>query len=344
MLIEKTIQDQGPVYKTSKKLRQYLKRQELIEETRERLLSCVLYFLLCINQSTGFVCPSQATIGGVVNRNRDTARVLLEELVKRGWLAGWEKRNYDTCVYDFGDLTPQEFAIKFRKIKRPRGFKVPKWLWGMLMGNLTEIQARMLLKYDITHESSLKRGERDKKYIENLKKLKKKQLKSKFGSPDLGITKALIQKFKLPKQQAEFLARNNVRAISLAIEDAETYVSKFQKKISNPFGFLLSRCKHHHNVLKEERLQEKKPKKGHKELIEWAKEALSKISKLKFIQSASDVDLEDCSHIFVKFMIHKNSPEKSKLSFWKKVHGQWVDKEISPQNERFQELVMDFLI
>lgn len=343
MLIEKTIRDQGPVYKTSKKLRQYLKRQELLEETQQRSLSCVLYFLFCINQSTGFVCPSQKTIGEVVNRNRDTARKLLNKLVEMGWLAGWEQRNYDTCVYDFGDLTPQELARKFRKIKRPRGFKVPKWLWGMIMGNLTEIQARMLLKYDITHESSLKRGERDKKYIENLKKLQKKQLKSKFGSPDLGIMKTLIQKFELPKQQAEFLARNNVRVISLAIEDLETYVSKFQKKINNPFGFLLSRCKCHHKILKEERIQDKTPKKGSKELIEWAKEILSKIPKLKFVQSASEVDLADCSQSFIKFMIHKTSPEKSKLFFWKKVHGQWIDKEISLKNERFQELVMEFL-
>lgn len=343
MLIEKTIRDQGPVYKTSKKLRQYLKRQALLEETQQHLLSCVLYFLSTIKIATGFVCPSQTTIGEIVNRNRDTARKLLNKLVETGWLAGWERRNYDTCVYDFGDLTPREFAIKFRKIKRPRGFKVPKWLWGMIMGNLTEIQACMLLKYDITHESSLKRGERDKKYIENLKKLQKKQLKCKFGIPDLGITKTLIQKFKLQKQQAEFLARNNVRVISLAIEDAETYVSKFKKNISNPFGFLLSRCKHHHKVLKEKRLQAKKTQKGPKELIEWAKEALSKISKLKFIHSPSDVDLADCSHTFVKFMIHKTDTEKSKLSFWKKVHGQWIDKEISPQNERFQELVMEFL-
>ena len=343
MLIEKIIRDQGPVYKTSKKLRQYLKRQALLEETQQRLLSCVLYFLFCINQSTGFVCPSQTTIGEIVNRNRDTARKLLNKLVETGWLARWERRNYDTCVYNFGDLTPQELAIKFRKIKRPRGFKVPKWLWGMVMGNLTEIQARMLLKYDITHESSLKRGERDKKYIENLKKLQKKQLKCKFGSPDIGITKALIQKFKLSKQQSEFLARNNVRVISLAIEDAETYVSKFQKKISNPFGFLLSRCKYHYKIFKEEKLQVKNTQKGPKELIEWTKEALSKISKLKFIQSSSEVDLSDSSYTFVKFMIHKNSPEKSKLSFWKKVQGQWIDKEISPQNERFQELVMEFL-
>jgi len=343
MLIEKTIRDQGPVYKNSKKLRQYLKRQELLEETQQHLLSCILYFLSAIKIATGFVCPSQTTIGEIVNRNRDTARKLLNKLVETGWLTGWKQRNYDTCVYDFGDLTPQEFATKFRKIKRPRGFKVPKWLWGMVMGNLTEIQARMLLKYDITHESSLKRGERDKKYIENLKKLQKKQLKCKFGSPDLGITKALIQKFKLSKQQSEFLARNNIRVISLAIEDAETYVSKFQKKISNPFGFLLSRCKHHHKVLKEERLQAKKPKKEPKELIEWAKETLSKISKLKFIQSSSEVDLTNYSHTFVKFMIHKNSPEKSKLSFWKKVCGQWINKELSPKNERFQELVREFL-
>lgn len=343
MLIEKTIRDQGPVYKTSKKLQQYIKRQELLEENQQHLLSCVLYFLSAIKIATGFVCPSQTTIGEIVNRNRDTARKLLNKLVEMGWIAGWEQRNYDTCVYDFGDLTPQEFAIKFRKIKRPRGFKVPKWLWGMIMGNLTEIQARILLKYDITHESSLKRGERDKKYIENLKKRQKKQLKCKFGSPDLGITKTLIQKFELPKQQTEFLARNNVRVISLAIEDVETYTSKFQKKISNPFGFLLSRCKHHQKVLKKEKLQAKKTQKGPKELIEWAKETLSKISKLKFVQSTSEVDLADCSHTFVNFMIHKNSPEKSKLSFWKKVHGQWVDKAISPQNERFQELVMEFL-
>jgi len=38
MLIEKTITDQGPVYKTSKKLRQYLGRQELRKNSREYLL------------------------------------------------------------------------------------------------------------------------------------------------------------------------------------------------------------------------------------------------------------------------------------------------------------------
>ncbi len=343
MLIEKTIRDQAPVYKTSKKLRQYLKRQELLEETQQHLLSCILYFLSAIKIATGFVCPSQTTIGKIVNRNRDTARKLLNKLVETGWLAGWKQRNYDTCVYDFGDLTPQEFAIKFRKIKRPRGFKVPKWLWGMIVGNLTEIQARMLLKYDITHESSLKRGERDKKYIENLKKIQKKRLKSKFGSPDLSVMKTLIQKFKLPKQQAEFLSRNKVRVISLAIEDAESYVSKFHKKISNPFGFLINRCKHHHKILKEEKLQEKKTQKEPKELIEWAKEILRKISKLKFIQSRSEIDLTDYSHTFVKFLIHRTDPKQSKIFFWKKVDGYWVDKEISLQNERFQELVMEFL-
>ena len=343
MLIEKTITDQAPVYKSSKKFRQHIKRQELREKNHEYILSCLLFVLYSIQRATGVVYPAQTTLGETIGRNRDTTRGLLKELTDRGWITGWEFRFYETCIYNFGDLTPQELAYKFRKIKRPIGFKLPPWLWGMIVGNLPPAQAYKLLKYDITHESSLKRGDRDKKYIENRKKQQKKQLRSKFGSPDPGLVNILIQKFGLNKQKAEFLARNNVQIISLAIEDAETYISKFQRKIHNPFGFLLSRCKHYYRSLKDKKLQTKKGPTTPTELLDWVKGALKKATNLKFIQSESEVNRSSIN-TYTRFLIHPKEPEQSKIFFWKKIEGYWVDKEIPFKNPRFQELVTEFLV
>ena len=183
------------------------------------------------------------------------------------------------------------------------------------------------MKYDLTHESFLRKGIRSKKYIETGIKLRKKLLKCKFGSPDPNTTQVLMTKYNLNKQKAEFLARNEVWVISLAMEDVDTYVESFGKTVSNYFGFLLNRCKHHGSELyRNRKLQQQKQ--SPKNLESWLMVYFKTHSrKIIFIAKQSDLDLATSEpRPFVQFLKHKEDFKKSVLKVWQKVRGQWIDK------------------
>lgn len=319
----------GRCYETkhTKKQAKEKKRAEFFK-SKDWKMRVILYVIYCIHRSTEYVCPSQTTLGACIGVNRDTCRnTYLRELVKAGWLTEWEFRLYLTCIYKLPKGSRQQIAYYFRGVKRPVGFRLPPWLFGMIMGTMTASQAYALLKYDLTHESFLRKGIRSKKYIENGVKLRKKLLKCKFGSPDPHITQVLMTKYNLNKQKAEFLARNEVRVISLAMEDVDTYVENFGKTVSNYFGFLLDRCKHHGSELHRKRkLQEEKQSPENLEdwLIGYFK-AHSK--KIIFIGKESDLDLATNEpRPFMQFLKHKEDFKKSVLKVWQKVNGQWIDK------------------
>ena len=303
-------------------------------EKRERLfnsldwqLSVLIYVIYCIHLSTEHVCPAQATLGDLVGINRDTCRSRLRMLVDLGWLSEWEFRFYQTCIYKLPKGNRQQIAYLFRGVKRPKGFKVPPWLFGMIMGNMTATQGYSLLKYDITHESFLKKGVRDKKYIENGEKLRKKLLKCKFGSPDPIMANVLMKKYNLNNQKAEFLARNEVRVISIAMEDLDTYVENFGKTVVNHFGFLLNRCKYHGSELYRKRKQQEK-KQEPKPLGEWLTSYFKAHGK-RFIFISKERDLDPTTkelRPFIQFLKHKSNIKKSILKVWQKVGGAWIDK------------------
>ena len=319
----------GRCYETkhTKKQAKEKKRGEFFK-SKDWKMRVILYVIYCIHRSTEYVCPSQTTLGACIGVNRDTCRnTYLRELVKAGWLTEWEFRLYLTCIYKLPKGSRQQIAYYFRGVKRPVGFRLPPWLFGMIMGTMTASQAYALLKYDLTHESFLRKGIRSKKYIENGVKLRKKLLKCKFGSPDPHITQVLMTKYNLNKQKAEFLARNEVRVISLAMEDVDTYVENFGKTVSNYFGFLLDRCKHHGSELyRKRKLQEEK--KSPENIEDWLMGYFKAHSnKIIFIGKESDLDLSTNEpRPFIQFLKYKGDFKKSVLKVWQKVRGQWIDK------------------
>ncbi len=323
----------GRTYPTSsskKKARDAKRQKEQNTPACKRL--GLLYVQYSIWWATEDIYISQTKLGALVGVNRDTCRKHLRMLVADGWLGEWQFRLYDTCIYNLGkNLTRQQIAYKFRGIKRPKGFKVPGWLFGLIMRYLPQAQAYALLKYGITHESFLKKGNRDKKYTENRKKRERKLLKSKFGVPDPRLTKVLIDKYNLKQQQAEFLARNEERTILLAIEDLDTYISKFSKVVNNPFGFLLHRCKAHGSKAYQERRKvPEKVLKTPQDRLGWLKEYLSSIQKkVFFINSERQVNrraIAETTKPGILLKIHKQDPAKSSLKVFQKVCGTWVDK------------------
>ena len=336
MIADVSLKNQRPKYPTpgrcydtkhTKKQAKDKKRAEYLK-SKDWKMRAILYIIYCIHRSTESVYISQTTLGKCINVNRDTCRnSYLRPLVKDGWMIEWIFRFYQTCIYRLPKGNRQQIAYLFRGVKRPVGFKLPPWLFGMVMGTMTASQAYFLLKYDLTHESFLRKGIRSKKYIENGAKLQKKLLKCKFGSPDPNVTQVFMTKYNLNKQKAEFLARNEIRVISLAMEDVDTYVENFGKTVSNYFGFLLNRCKHHGSELyRKKKLQQQKE--SPKNLESWLMAYFKAHSKkIIFIAKQSDLDLATSEpRPFVQFLKHKEDFKKSVLKVWQKVRGQWIDK------------------
>ena len=334
--VEQAEKKAGRIYETKKarKKKTQAERRKRRENSLEYKLQCLLYVMYLIFMAREYICPSQTTLGATIGVNRDTCRKYLRILVNQGWLGKWVFRLYETCIYKLSSSDRKQIIYLFRNVKRPKGFPVPSWLFGMVMGCLPESEAKHLLKYSLTHESSLKRGDRDKKYIENRKKREKKLLKSKFGVPCPIQTRTLITKYDLNKSQAEFLARNKERVLSLAMEDVDTY----NTTVRNYFGLLIHRCRCHgcnkNPPKKKELKRDKTP---------WLKKLFAKNKKLEFIKSDDQIDRTKHGTTFVKLMINKSNPAESILYLWKRVNGYWVDKRIAFTNNRFEELVEPFL-
>ena len=185
--------------------------------------------------------------------------------------------------------------------------------------------------------------DRGKKYIENGKKLRKKLLKCKFGSPDPNMTHVLMTKYNLNKQKAEFLARNEVRVISLSMEDVDTYVENFGKTVSNYFGFLLNRCKHHGSELYRKRKLEQQNHEP-KNIEDWLMGYFKTHSeRMIFISKQRDLDLATREQRpFVQFLKHRENFKKSVLKVWQKVQGVWIEKVFEFDRPDFKRAVTEF--
>ena len=276
---------------TKKKARK--EKKEKLSKSLDYKLQCIFYVIYCIWYATQHVAPSQTTLGACVGVNRDTCRSYLRKLVAMGKLPKWTFRWFDTCIYNLPHGKRSEIIAMFRHVKRPRGFIIPPWLYGIIAGHTTPEQLRSLLKYAITHESFLKKGIRDNKYSQSKKKTDSKLLKSKFGSPDPRLVKLLLEKYDksdLNSQRAEFLARNNERVLSLAMEDLDSYVLKFGKKIKSHFGFLLNRCKHHGPIIFKEIVNDKaKIRKEIESDIQGLINAVNEVESIPVVKSLNEI-------------------------------------------------------
>ena len=284
----------GRTYTTKHTKRKSRKeKKEKLSKSLDYKLQCIFYVIYCIWYATQHVAPSQTTLGACVGVNRDTCRSYLRKLVAMGKLPKWTFRWFDTCIYNLPHGKRSEIIAMFRHVKRPRGFIIPPWLYGIIAGHTTPEQLRSLLKYAITHESFLKKGIRDNKYEQSKKKTDSKLLKSKFGSPDPRLVKLLLEKYDksdLNSQRAEFLARNNERVLSLAMEDLDSYVLKFGKKIKSHFGFLLNRCKHHGPVIFKEIVNDKaKVRKQIESDIQGLINAVNEVESIPVVKSLNDI-------------------------------------------------------
>ena len=337
----------------SKKKSRKAKREKQ-QNSKSYKLKVLLYVIYCIWWAKEHVCPSQTTLGNLIGVNRDTCREYLRELVNMGWLPKWTFRWFNTCIYNVlfvmptGKLeTRRQIAYRFRGVKRPKGFPVPPWLFGMLMANLPKEQGYALLKYGITHESFLKKGYKNKKYTKNQKKQDRKLWKSKFGDPNPYLTKLLIDKYFLNQQKAEFLARNEERVLILAIEDLDTYVSKFGKAIRNYFGFLLNRCKEYgRKVYQERRKRPENLLKTPRDRINWIKQYLTSVqNKVVFIASEKQINrgvVRETTKPGVLLQIHKQNLIKSKLKIFQKLRGAWIDREFTLDHPDFKKVVTKY--
>jgi hypothetical protein len=75
--------------------------------------------------------------------------------------------------------------------------------------------------------------------------------------------------------------------------------------------------------------------------LNWLKKQFAKGS-VKAIQSEDEIDRMDGSTAYAKLMIHKTAVGESRLSVWRKVAGQWVDKQILLGHPQFMQQIRVF--
>jgi hypothetical protein len=337
MLIEKRIRDQVTPLNFSKKKKEYKERRWPGHSYEHRVDQHLLYTVKLYEIAfSGNVCPSRETLARNVGVHRNT----IDKSLKK--LSIWEclefvsgKQTYETNTYFIAD------CYKNQPIARPDDYKIETKLWFALNRIIKkqdwERKQRVYehLVRDIVHHFFQKRN-----FLRTLLRKNEENQKKKGHDPPKKRKRVvfghLLKPFKLCLKDQAILSRFGERSLYLAIDDLKTYLS-WKRKVSNVAAFLISRCKYH----REQLLLKRSPQTPNK--INWLKDQFTKVSNLKFIQAEEEVDRADDANTFVKFLIHKTDPKQSKIFFWKKVEGYWVDKKISIQNDRFQELVMEFL-
>ncbi len=338
MLIEKRIRDQVAASNFSKKKKKYKERRWPGHSYEHRVDQHLLYTLKLYEIAfCGHVCPARETLAKNIGVHHNTIDKSLKKLSTWGCLTFVSgKQTYETNTYFIAD------CYKNQSVARPDDYKIESKLWFALNRIIKRLdwerkqRAYEHLVRDIVHHFYRKRD-----FLRTLLKEKEKNPKKEGHDPPKKRKRVifwhLLKPFKLCFRDQAILSRFGEGSLYLAIDDLKTYLS-WGKEVSNAAAFLMSRCKYHRDQLRFKRAPQTPANK-----IGWLKDQLKNTSNLKFVQSEEEVDRADNATTFVKFLIHKTDSKQSKIFFWKKVDGYWVDKEISLQNERFQELVMEFL-
>ncbi len=304
-----------------------------------KLIVHVGYLLQCYNFAYTLdgkpIRPSKATLAkqvGICIRTLDTALQALKEMGLLTWVSG--KKNFATNTYS---ITRAWAGIPMRM---PEDFTVPKYLWLKMQYMLKKEKFK---KFRASIYEHISRNFTDhllhrEKYLRVcLLNSSKNSLKASKDPPKRKkrrILWYLLKPFELSTRDNIILSRYGEATLKSAIEDHAYYLDQ-GNSIDNTPAFLIHRCKEHKQKL--EGLSKAIPS----DTLEWIKARL-KTSKAKYISSEGEI-LRDSSNLFTKLMICKSDVKKSVLYLWKKINGTWIDKQITIDHPRFEELVEPFL-
>ena len=213
-----------------------------------------------------------------------------------------------------------------RKLLKEKCIKLKQWIYEHILEDITHHLLRKV-KFIRSYE------EKKKKFLENGSDPPKKRRRLSCWH--------LLKPFKLSYKDRAILSSFGEASLRPAIDDLH-YFEKKGNEVTNLIAFLISRCKHHRDKLKQ-RFEAEQPCDPEKAL-EWIKSFLTSMkSKLTFISKESDLDRStNKTKPFVLFLQSLDSTEKSIFRIYQKVQGVWIDKEFNFCRPDFKIAVLDY--
>ena len=275
----------------------------------------------------GKVNPSFQTIADISKVHRNTCIKYLQNHREMGvidWDSG--KKTYETNTYHLCE------AYRELIIPRPKNVTLPGWLHYAIM-RLIFIEKGWYKQKLINHISRENVHHKLLVYLSfrtALDEMRKNAQKS-GSDPPKGKRKSncwhILKPFSFSAKDRAILAHYGEAILRSAIDDFNAFKS-WKKEVNNEVGFLISRCKHHKDRLKQ-REEFDKPCKP-QEALEWLKENLTTLKdKLVFLKSESQVNRSvaaENTRPGILLKIH-SEVERSIFRIYQKVRGVWIDKE-----------------
>ena len=310
------------------------KNRQTKAENRHRMMYTLSLFNIAYIKSE----PSRATVSRIVGCHRNTFDNHKREMQKMHFL-DWKsgKPTYETNIY----YLPEH--VSNQHIPRPKDFTIPWWLWKAiekvlkrLNWNDKQVFYLQFLK-DIVHHIPFGYGKVRTSLDENEKKSSKDPPKTRAG-PRKTIFWQLLEPFNFNFRDQAILSSYGEATLRAAISDLESYYGK----VSSPIAFLISRCKALKSKCSE---MVKELHASAEENLAWLKEYFSDEefkSKCHGIKSAEEIDRSTKSKKpYVRCMVHRTIPEKSKLIIEQKVYGHWIETIIEVTRKRFRTAVIE---
>lgn len=292
-----------------------------------RLIVHVGYLLQCYHFAFGLegkpINPSKETLAkqvGICVRTLDKALAALKAMDVIDWFSG--KKFWETNTY----IISQAYSMK--PMRRPKDFKIPKFLWLKLQYLLKKKQLKSL--WPTIYEHILKDIadhllRREKFLRTSLEEKYRKSLKTALDPPKKRKKPPncqLLKQFNLTFKDQWILGRYSEALLRAAIEDLYAY-RLWGKETRNLPAFLISRCKAHKQG------QEARQLKAEPSMIKEWLTSYFKAHKQRFvfISRESQIDLATSEpRPFIQMLWHKEDLRQSVLKVYQKIHGAWVDK------------------
>ena len=308
------------------------------EIARERhLLHSIVYtFQLLHLVFPNIVNPARRSMSDGLGMHRNTFDKYKKRLQDMGYL-DWKsgKKTWETNKYSLDTSLVQQI------IPRPESYKMPTFLRKAIYARIKEGDWAIKKKFytRLVHQKNISFSKERAFEEKNEINSSKDPPKTRAG-PRRPIFRQLLKPFNLNFRDQAILSSYGEAPLRAAINDLESYSGK----VFNTVAFLISRCKAIKSKLQD---MAKELTATPEENLNWLKEHLSSDAikkRCKFFTKPDEINRATKSKTpYIRLMIHKHSPEKSKLIIEQKVNGHWIDKVIELFREKFRTAVMTTL-
>lgn len=327
-----------------KKRKRYKARRWKGHSYGSRLIVHVGYLLQCYHFAFGLenkpINPSKETLAkqvGICVRTLDKALAALKVMSIIDWISG--KKFWETNIYIISD------AYRIRPMRRPKDFKVPKFLWLKMQYLIKKQKLKEFTKTIFEHllgdiaDHLLRRNKflrtSQKESSESFLKTALDPPKTRKKPPNWQLLKHLKLSFK----DQWVLSRYSEAVLRQALDDLSKYHS-WGNTVNNTAAFLMAQCQTHQKQRKA-KCENINPTSIKEWLISYFK---ARQQRFIFINKESQIDPATSEpRPFIQLLWHKEDLKRSVLKVYQKIQGQWIDKVFTFDRPNLMEAIETYL-